>query len=76
MCDFCDLNDNNRDFDIEQRTAGGDVEIVASINRASSLSWINIEAYVDTGVLGGLNIEGCFDINYCPICGRSLKNNV
>lgn len=71
MCDFCNLNENNKSFDIDQRSV---CHITASINKIYRSAWINIEAFVDAGVFGGLNIEGNFDINYCPFCGKKLED--
>lgn len=66
MCEYCEYF---TDFDV---VSEDDLQAVIDPGFNPQLL---IHTTIDVGRLGTLDICGSFTINYCPICGRSLKEN-
>ena len=64
MCKYCE---NKINLDIDTGT-----DLHGYIDNSF---WPRIELYatVDGGWFGSIDVEGTLDINYCPMCGRKLK---
>lgn len=64
MCKYCE---NSENFDVYS-----DLGLRANIETGRGNPYIEIWGYLDGGYFGYVDIDGEFEINYCPKCGRKL----
>jgi len=75
MCKYCEREIGY--FDVDNSLNKESTAIKAMLDCSPwNHAYIQMETTVYAGVFGAINIESTFEVNYCPICGRKLINNV
>ncbi len=64
MCMYCESGKN---FDVYS-----DLGLRANIETRRGNPYIEFWGSLDAGYFGYADIDGEFEINYCPVCGRQL----